>query len=177
MLFVANIAKNYCTTLKSYRTGKPYASAIIVQLVIPLIVAAVNMFLCIDLRVDIIDTIVIGVSVASILFCVIATMVFHVRIELGKRFNSGKDPFIVENDLKLTDELFSTLLWAMFISLLIVLILIAASWCKVFDGEAATVLHVVSCIVEFLIVHLATVVGTVFKRLQRVYEIVAMEKR
>ena len=84
--------------------------------------------------------------------------------------------FVTTKDLKLVDELFAAVLWAILFGLVVVLFMVVLEWWGVyqldgFAGRCLSALQIAS------IVHFVFVIGVVLKRLNRVYELVVMQKR
>ena len=174
MSSVSGIVKNYFVTLRNQRTGKANIGAIVVQLGVPIVVGI--FWAIVGPMTDSLGNIIVGVSIVSALLCSMATILFQIRIDLRARENSGSNSFVTSKDLKLVDELFSVVLWAILFGLLFVLFMVIVEWFDIFDTAEDIEKCVSGCIVA-CVTHFAFVIGMVLKRLSRVYDIVAREKR
>ena len=148
--------------------------AMVFQIIVPVIVGVVWFFYCNPI--DNMSNAITGISIVSALLCAMATMLFQIRIDLRISQESGKNAFIVENDLKLIDELFYAVLWAILFGLLIVLFMVVIDWIGIFQINGF-LSRCVSGIYVAVIFHFVLVIGLILKRLLRVYELVALHKR
>ena len=174
MSSVAGIAKSYFSILVNQRTGKVHAGALVVQLGVPFAIGAACLF--IDPLVFSPSNAIVGISIVSALLCAMATMLFQTRVSLRNSKEAGEDRFVTEKDLKLIDELFSAVLWAILFGLVTVLLMVALEWmgaCRFGDGFG----RLSSALQIALIGHFVFVIGVILKRLNRVYELVAMHNR
>lgn len=175
MSSISGIARGYFATLVSQRSGKPNKRAILFQIGLPFLLGV--LVFAIGWTLDSVGNIINAVAIVAALLCAVATLLFQVRIDLRARIDSSDDPFIGENDLLLVDELFSTLLWAILFGFAIVGCSLVVDWSGALKVTNPLYSRVAASVAAAAIAHLAFVIGTILKRLRRIYEIVAVHKR
>lgn len=91
----------------------------------------------------------------------------------------SQNGYLTSEDVKLVDELFVAVLWAILLGLLIVLAMVVFEWAGAYAcRQAASVgWRLAISIVVAAIVHFVLVVGVVLKRLRRTYQLVGMRRR
>lgn len=174
MSSVAGIVKSYFSTLTNQRTGKAHAGALVAQIGLPIAIGIICS--CVGPVITSPSNAIVGISIVSALLCAMATMLFQIRMSLRADMKAGKDCFATKKDLKLIDELFAAVLWAILFGLSTVLLMVVLEWLGVYQvddyvGRCTSALQIT------LIVHFVLVIGVVLKRLNRVYELVAIQKR
>lgn len=174
MSSVSGIAKAYLSTLRDQRTGDTSRKVVIAQFGIP-IFSGVAWALA-GPAITAPGNAIVGISIVSALLCAMATMLFQTRVSLDNRKKGGEETFVTEVDLILVDQLFSAVLWAILLGFLIVLAMVTLEWFGAFWLEGASAQIIAGFLVAFT-AHFVFVVGTILKRLNRVYEIVARNKR
>lgn len=174
MSSVSGIAKAYFSTLVDQRTKGVHVGAMVMQFLVPAAIGIFWAFAGPSLLTP--GNAIVGISIVSALLCAMATMLFQTRIDLRIRANEGKESFVTDSDLKLIDQLFFAVLWAILFGLLVVLVMVFSEWLGAFQlvGQPA---RIVAGFTIFFIGHFVFVVGTILKRMNRVYEIVAQNKR
>lgn len=174
MSSVLGIGKAYLSTLKDQRAGNCNTSAIIAQFGIPVFAGIAWAFYGPTISTP--GNAIVGISIVSALLCAMATMLFQVRVDLRVRKKEGRETFVTEKDLALIDQLFSAVIWAILFGLLVVLAMVVLEWLGAFRLEGAPA-QIVAGLLVALTAHFMFVIGTILKRLNRVYEIVARNKR
>lgn len=174
MSSVAGIPKAYFSTLIDQRTGGMNVGAFITQLLVPAAIGAIWAVAGPSILTP--GNAIVGISIVSALLCAMATMLFQIRIDLKIRTNEGTEPYVTELDLKLIDQLFAAVLWAILFGLIVVLLMVLSEWFGVFQPEGMQA-KIAAGLTIFLIGHFVFVIGTILKRMNRVYEIVAQNKR
>lgn len=174
MSSVSGIAKAYFSTLVNQRTGGVNAGAVIAQFLMPAIVGAA--WALVGPSISTPGNAIVGISIVSALLCAMATMLFQIRIDLRIRATEGTESFVTAQDLKLIDQLFSAVLWAILFGLFIVLAMVVSEWFGAFQLVGLPAKFIAGFVV-FFIGHFVFVIGTILKRMNRVYEIVAQNKR
>ena len=174
MSSIAGIAKSYFSTLTNQRTGKANIGALGAQLGAPIALAVVCFFIGPEIKSP--SNAIVGISIVAALLCAMATMLFHMRTSLRASKKTGEDCFVTEKDLKLIDELFAAVLWAILFGLAVVLFMVVMEWLGAYQLNDCTG-RCLSALQIALIAHFVFVIGVILKRLSRVYELVAMQKR
>ena len=174
MSSVSGVAKAYFSTLINQRTGGVNAGAVIAQFLMPAVIGAA--WALVGPSISTPGNAIVGISIVSALLCAMATMLFQIRIDLRIRAKEGKESFVTEQDLKLIDQLFFAVLWAILFGLLVVLAMVASEWFGVFQLVGLPA-KIAAGFMVFSIGHFVFVIGTILKRMNRVYEIAAQNKR
>lgn len=174
MSSVTGIAKSYCATLKNQRTKKVNFGAVAVQVLFPLAVGVVWVFFGPTITNP--GNAIAGISIVSALLCSMATMLFQIRIDIRSDMESGENHFITEKDATLIDELFAAVAWAILFGLTTVLIMVFSDWLGILQ-LCNIAPKIISGVIVAFIAHFVFVIGTVLKRLARVYDLVARNKR
>lgn len=174
MSSVSGIAKAYFSTLADQRTGGINPGAVITQFLVPAIIGVVWSLAGPSISTP--GNAIVGISIVSALLCAMATVLFQIRIDLRIRAKEGRESFVTELDLKLIDQLFFAVLWAILFGLLIVLAMVASEWFGIFQLVGLPT-KLASGFIVFSIGHFVFVIGTILKRMNRVYEIAAQNKR
>lgn len=174
MSSVVGIAKSYFLTLTNQRTGKIRVSPLVVQFGAPIAIGTICFF--VGPLINSPNNAIVGISIVSALLCAMATMLFQIRMSLRASKKAGEDCFVTEKDLKLVDELFVAVLWTILFGLAVVLFMVVLEWLGVYQlddcvGRCSSALQIA------FITHFVFVIGVVLKRLNRVYELVAIQKR
>lgn len=169
------IPKEYFSTLVSQRTGKYKSTAIAFQIVLPMIVGGIAFAL--KVQISSVDSTIGGVAVVAALLCAVATMLFQIRIDLRIKVKNSSDAFVVDNDLKLVDELFAALLWGIMFGFIITATAMVIQWAGILGSDNLLIICLCSSTLIACIIHFALVIGLILKRLSAVYQIVAMQKR
>ena len=174
MSAVVGIAKSYFSTLKNQRSGRTHIGALMVQLGAPIAIGII--WLLTGPLISSPSNAIVGISIVSALLCAMATMLFQIRMSLRASEKAGEDCFVTEKDLKLVDELFAAVLWAILFGLAVVLLMVVLEWLGIYRLDDC-VGRCLSALQIAFIVHFVFVIGVVLKRLNRVYELVAIQKR
>ncbi len=174
MSSVSGIAKAYFSTLADQRTGGVNLGAVITQFIVPATIGIAWSLAGPSISTP--GNAIVGISIVSALLCAMATMLFQIRIDLRIRAKEGKESFVTERDLELIDQLFFAVLWAILFGLLVVLVMVASEWFGVFQLVGLPAKIAAGFMVSS-IGHFVFVIGTILKRMNRVYEIVAQNKR
>lgn len=182
MSSVKEIVKGYARTLKGARDGKPAPGPITWQILMPLALGATSC--AVGWSVPCVSDAVAGISIVASLLCSVAALLFQVRIDLRMRLeederSENQQHFLVSDDLELLDEMFSQVMWVILEGFVLVLIMVLSEWlgllgAKLLSARAATCMtFIIVCGVANFVV----VIGAVLKRLDRVYRLIAMNKR
>lgn len=174
MSSVVGIATSYLLTLKNQQTKGLNKGAVFTQFGLP--TAAGILCFIINFSINSPDNAISGISIVSALLCAVATMLFQIRVTLKSNLESGREHFATKKDLELIDGFFASVVWAITFGLFVVALMVALEWFGVFQSYGS-VLRFSSAVLVAFIVHFITVIGTALKRLNRVYELVAMQKR
>lgn len=174
MSSVSGIAKAYFSTLANQRTGSVNHRAIITQFLVPALIGIAWSLAGPSISAP--GNAIVGISIVSALLCAMATMLFQIRIDLKIRMNEGAEYFVTESDLKLIDQLFFAVLWAILFGLLVVLAMVVSEWFGIFQLVGLPT-KLATGFMIFSIGHFVFVIGTILKRLNRIYEIAAQNKR
>lgn len=169
------IPVKYFSSLVSQRTGKPSYATIMFQCVFPVFVAF--LLFVFHAKISSVNSIINGVAIVAALLCAVATMLFQIRIDLRIKVKSNSDAFISNNDLELVDELFAALLWGIMFGFIITAIAMVIQWADVLNSDNTLLGYLSSSILIACVVHFASVIGLILKRLSAVYQIVAIQKR
>ena len=175
MSSVVGIAKDYIHSLKSARDGKMKPAVVLTQICLPIaagVVAALVRF-----GVPNSEGLVTGVSIVAALMCSVGTLPFQIRIDLRRLFESKADAFLLEDDIKLVDELFAQVMWSILSGFLLALILVMEAPAVSVFGSMDVFVRTGFGLVWCLVVNFILTVGVVLKRMRRVYVIVAMRNR
>lgn len=172
MSSVAGITKDYFDTLKSARDGKLKPKVVLVQICLPVAigVAAAAVRFCVPNS----EELVTGVSIVAALMCGVATLLFQTRVDLRQRFEAESDAFLVEGDLKLVDELFAQVMWAILSGFLLAFFLVLKGALAPALGCLELLARVGYGLVWGFAANFVLTVGVVLKRMRCVYEIVAV---
>ena len=182
MSSVKEIVKGYARTLKGARDGKPALGPVASQILMPLAFGAASC--AAGWSVPRVSDAVAGISIVASLLCSVAALLFQVRIDLRMRLeederSENQQHFLVSDDLELLDEMFSQVMWVILEGFVLVLIMVLSEWLgllgtKPLSAQAATcITFIIVCGVANFVV----VIGAVLKRLNRVYQLIAMNKR
>ena len=175
MSSVAGIAKDYVNSLRSARDGKLRPSVIFVQMGLPLAAGVVAGLLRFGIPNS--GELVTGVSIVAALMCGVATLLFQTRVDLRQRFDSGNDAFLTEDDLKLMDELFSQVMWAILSGFLLVFLLVMKSALASVASGIEFFVRLGFGLTWCLATNFVLTVGVVLKRMRCVYYRVAVHRR
>ena len=179
MSSVSGIVEAYFSTLKNQRTGRANKGARATQFGIPLIIGIAWAIAGPLIKSP--SNAIVGISIVSALLCSMAAILFQTRIDLKAREKSGDNTFITKNDLILIDELFRAVVWGILFGLAVVLLMVVSEWFELPEAEQTQHCWVIAKLISGLtaasVAHFVFVVGTILKRLSRVYELVATEKR
>lgn len=174
MSSVSGIAKAYFSTLTDQRTGNINVGAAITQFLVPAAIGTAWSLAGPSISTP--GNAIVDISIVSALLCAMATMLFQIRIDLRIRATECTESFVTELDLKLIDQLFFAVLWAILFGLFIVLVMIVSEWFGVFQLVGLPA-KLTTGFMVFFIGHFVFVIGVILKRMKRVYEITAQNKR
>lgn len=162
------IAFEYLKTLRSYRTGKPMARDIFVQIVAPA-VAALSFAIAWPLEASevsrIAGNIISGVSIISGLLCGVSVMVFELRMQMA----SQTDPRPTKRETILVDETFHDIVWATAAGFATVFFMISGDALSFCQG----VQRVTYGIAVFFLINFVLVTCMCIKRLSATYRVVS----
>lgn len=175
MSSVAGIAKSYFDSLRSARDGKLKPVVLIEQFFLPLTCGIAAAFMYFDAPDS--EELVTGVSVVAALMCSVATLLFQTRVDLRQRLESGSDAFLTTGDLELVDELFAQVMWSILSGFALVFLLMMRGIAVGTIGDIDVLVRLGFGLVWYLIVNFVLTVCMVLKRIQRVYEVVAVHRR
>lgn len=174
MSSVASIGKKYLLTLKNQRTNGPNYGALLLQIGFPIGLGLVCFYT--GLSIPNPGNAISGISIVSALLCSVATMLFQIRASINSGINSGEEHFVTSKDAGLIDQLFAAVIWTTLFGFAAVLVMVIMEWCSVFQ-TAGLIHRISSAILAATVTHFVFAIGTVLKRLSRIYELVAMQKR
>lgn len=167
MSSVAGIAKDYVNSLRSARDGKLKPRVILVQMGLPLAVGVAAGLLRFGVPNS--SELVTGVSIVAALMCGVATLLFQTRVDLRQRFDGRSDAFLTEGDLKLVDELFSQVMWAILSGFLLVFLLVMKSALASVASGIEFFVRLGFGLTWCLAANFVLTVGVVLKRMRSVY--------
>lgn len=174
MSSVFGVVKSYLSTLRNQRTQGVNLGAIVLQFGVPIVAGVFWFLICPPISNT--SNAIVGISIVSALLCAMATMLFQTRVSLRSAEAPEVNYFVTNKDLKLVDELFYAVLWAILFGLITVLLMIVSEWIETlwqddFISKCASAIVVVLC------AHFVFLIGTILKRLARVYDLIAAQKR
>lgn len=156
---VLSIPKKHFATLKDERTDKIKPSDVAFQIAVP-IAAGIACFAS-GWQLESAGNAIVGISIVAALMCAMAVLVFQIRLDLRNRDVSA------DRDLRLIDEVFANIMWAILVGLLLALLLIV--WDANASAFSVTASRVLSAICVAICLHFVFVVGMCLKRLQSAY--------
>lgn len=175
MSSVLHIARNYLDSLRSARDGRFKPSVVVGQMLVPVAFGLAMSFFGIDAEEA--TDIVAGVSIVAALMCAVATLLFQTRIGLREKLDDTGQAFLTESDLTLVDELFAQVMWAILSGFVLVFLLLLKAALLDIIAPVSLAWHSVLFLVWCLAGNFVLTIGIVLRRLDRVYYLVAANKR
>ena len=167
----AGIARDYFRTLVKASNGKISVKECVKQIGVPIALGVVSY--CAGFRVSDYGDAIAGIAIVSALMCAVATLLFQIRVTLREQFAEGTNKFLGKNDLKLVDELFAVVLWAILFGLFLVLLMILVDWLDLANYDLWSIAPILTSVFVAGLSHFVLVIGVVLKRLRVVYGIAA----
>lgn len=174
MSSVSAIVENYFKSLSDQQSEKKSKKTICAQIALPVCLgAAFGLFGPI---IRIYNDAIVGISIVSALLCAMATLLFQTRSDWHFSRKKEVESFVTDKDLELVDQLFAAVMWAILFGLVTTFVMIVVSW---LDGAWLDnhIGHIFSGVIIAFVIHFVFVVGLILKRLNRVYDLFARQKR
>ena len=105
-----------------------------------------------------------------------ATLLFQTRSDLRISQKKGEEPFVTSKDVELVDQLFSAVMWAILFGLITVFVMVLFDWLAIMQSDIPLA-QVFTGVIIACASHFVFVIGLILKRLNRVYDLFAKQKR
>lgn len=174
MSSVSVIAENYFHSLSNQRTGKINKRAICAQIAVPVAVGVI--FGLFGPIIENCSNAIVGISIIAALLCAMATLLFQTRSDLRISQKKVEEPFVTRKDVELVDQLFSAVMWAILFGLITVFVMVLFDWLAIMQSDIPLA-QVFTGVIIACASHFVFVIGLILKRLNRVYDLFAKQKR
>lgn len=175
MSSVKYILYDYFNSLRSARDGRFRFSVLFVQVCCPVLIGII--FGAVGFGIVNSSEVVTGVSIVAALMCGVAIMLFQIRIGLQEKFARSRQFFLTEYDLELVDELFAQVMWCILSGFLLVLLILIKGIFPEQIAAAPFARNIGLGVIWSLMTNFILTIGLVLKRINRVYNLVAANKR
>lgn len=113
---VVEIARDHFLTMRDNRTGRPSIGDVIEQIVVPVALGGLAVWQ--NWHLNDATGAIAAIAIVAALMCSMAVFVFQIRLQIHQ------DPRLTDEDFVLVDEVFSNVLWAILVGLLLALFLV-----------------------------------------------------
>lgn len=175
MSSVKSIVVDYFDSLRSARDRRFKLPVLLVQIGFPVLMGVV--FGAVGLEIANSGEVVTGVSIVAALMCGVATLLFQIRVNLREKFEDESQAFLTQFDLDLVDELFAQVMWCILTGFFLVLLILAKGVIPGLIVAFPLARNFGLGLMWGLMTNFILTVGLVLKRLNRVYYLVAANKR